>query len=114
MERSDEEGETQESSRRGAGQVGRISAQRGQAAGQPGKWPQGRPGQKPQEDHRGAPQRTPPPARRPEELVNTVMALIRARYGEFAIGRGPCGIRYHRAAPTPAALEGRTFRGGRG
>ena len=42
------------------------------------------------------------------------MALIRARYGEFAIGRGARGIRYHRAALTPAALEGRTFSGGRG
>jgi hypothetical protein len=27
--------------------------------------------------------------------VNTVIALIRARYGESAIGRGDRGIRYH-------------------
>ena len=94
MERIDEEGEKQESSRRGAGQVRRSRAQRGQAAGQPGKWPQGRPGQKPQEGHSGAPQCTPTAPWASEELVNRVMMLIRARYGEWAIGRGDRGIRY--------------------
>jgi hypothetical protein len=29
-----------------------------------------------------------------EELVNRVMMLIRARYGEWAIGRGDRGLRY--------------------
>ncbi len=72
MERIDEEGETQESSRRGAGQVRRAGSQRGQTAGQPGKWPQGRPGQKPQEDNRGAPQCTSATPWASEELVNTV------------------------------------------
>src|SRR5713226_8049944 len=52
------EGEKQESSRRGAWQVRRSRAQRGQTAGEPGKWPQGRFGQKPQEGHGGAPQCT--------------------------------------------------------
>jgi hypothetical protein len=92
MERMDEEAE--ESSRRGAGQVRRARAQRSQATVQPGKWPQGRPGQKPQEDHRGAPQRAAPASWASEELVNKVMMLIRARYGAWAIGRGDRGIRY--------------------
>src|SRR5260370_8125633 len=89
MERIDEAWDTQESSRRGAGQVRRASSERGQTAGEPGKWPQGRLGQKPQEGHGGAPQCTPS-----EELVNRVMMLIRARHGEWAIGRGDSGIRY--------------------
>ena len=94
MERTDEEGDTQESSRRGAGQVRRAGAQRGQTAGEQGKWPQGRLGQKPQEGHSGAPQCTSAAPYASEELVNRVMMLIRARYGEWAIGRGDRGIRY--------------------
>jgi hypothetical protein len=94
MERIDEEEETHESSRRGAWQVRRSCAQRGQAAGQSEKRPQGWLGQKSQEDHRGAPQRATPSAWTSEEVVNTVIALIRARYGECAIGRGDRGIRY--------------------
>ncbi len=94
MERTDEEEDTQESARRGAWQVRRSRAQRGQAAGQSGKWPQGRPGQKPQEGHSGAPQCTSAAPWASEELVNRVMMLIRARYGEWAIGRGERGIRY--------------------
>ncbi len=94
MERIDEAWDTQESSRRGAGQVRRAGAQRCQAAGQSGKWPQGRPGQKPQEGHSGAPQCTSAAPYASEELVNRVMMLIRARYGEWAIGRGDRGIRY--------------------
>ncbi len=90
----DEEGDAQESSRRGAWQVGRSRAQRGQAASQSGKWPQGRLGQKPQEGHSGAPQCTPTAPWASEELVNRAMMLIRARYGEWAIGRGERGIRY--------------------
>jgi hypothetical protein len=97
MERIDEEGDTQESSRRGAGQVGRVGSQRGQATGQPGKWPQGWLGQKPQEGHGGAPQCTPTPSWTSEELVNRVMMLIRARHGEWATGRGDRGIRYRAA-----------------
>jgi hypothetical protein len=94
MERIDEAWDTQESSRRGAGQVRRAGAQRCQAAGEPGKWPQGRLGQKPQEGHSGAPQCTSAAPCASEELVNRVMMLIRARYGEWAIGRGDSGIRY--------------------
>ncbi len=95
MERTDEETKGQESSRRGAWQVRRSSTQRGQAAGQSRKWPQGWLGQKPGEDYRGTAQRTAIPAGTAEEVVNTVIALIRARYGESAIGRGDRGIRYH-------------------
>jgi len=95
MERIDEAGDTQESSRRGAGPVRWARTQRGQAAGQSRKWPQGRVGQKSGEDYRGAAQRPVSPAGPAEEVVNTVIALIRARYGEAAIGRGGHGIRYH-------------------
>ena len=97
MERIDEEGDTQESSCRGVGQVRRARAQRGQAAGQSGKWPQGWLGQKPQEGRGGAPQCTPIASWASEESVNRVMTLIRARHGEWAIGRGDSGIRYRAA-----------------
>ena len=95
MERMDEETQNQESSRRGSGQVRWTRPQRGQAAGQSRKWPQGWLGQKPGEDYRGPAQRTATTAGASEEVVNTVIALIRARYGESAIGRGDRGIRYH-------------------
>jgi hypothetical protein len=95
MERVDEEGGTQESSRRGAWQVRRARAQPGQAAGQSGQRPQRRLGQKPGEDYCGTAQRAASPAWASEEAVNTVIAVIRARYGESAIGRGDRGIRYH-------------------
>jgi hypothetical protein len=98
MERSDEEVGAQESPRRGAGQVRRARSQRGQAAGQPGKWPQGRFGQKPQEDHRGAAQCAPATAWTPHESLNALVEKIRARFGDYAIGRGDGGIRY--SAPT--------------
>ncbi len=94
MERMDEETKSQESSRRGSGQVRWTRAQRGDATGQSGKWPQGRLGQKPGEDYRGTAQRKATTARASEEVVNMVIALIRARYGESAIGRGDRGIRY--------------------
>ena len=95
MERIDEAGNTQESSRRRTRPVRRTGAQRSQAAGQSRKWPQGRVGQKPGEDARGPAQRPPTPAGTAEEVVNSVIALICARYGEAAIGRGDHGIRYH-------------------
>ena len=95
MERMDEETQRQESSRRGSGQVRWTRPERGQAACQPGKWPQGWLGQKPGENYRGTAQRPATTAGTAEEVVNTVIALIRARYGESAIGRGDHGIRYH-------------------
>jgi hypothetical protein len=50
MERSYEEA-TKESARGGAWPAGRIGTERGKAARQPQKWPQGWSGQKPQEAH---------------------------------------------------------------
>lgn len=94
MERMNEETQRQESSRRGAGQVRWARPQRGQAAGQPGKWPQGRFGQEPQEENRGPAQRATTAPRSPENLIETVIASICARFGDGAIGRGHCGIRF--------------------
>jgi hypothetical protein len=86
---------TQESSRGGARQVGWIGSERGEKAGQPRKWPQGRPGQKPQEENRLATQRpTPAAGETPQEGVSTAVASIRARFGYRAIGLGYGGIRY--------------------
>jgi hypothetical protein len=92
MERIDE-GATQESSRGGSWQIRWPSAERGQAACQPRKRPQGRRGQKPQEDNRSAAQRAASAARSPEEIIETVIAAIRARFGDCAIGLGDHGIR---------------------
>ena len=94
MGRAYEEAQTKESSRGGSWQVGWVGAQRGQAAGQPRKWPQGRPGQKPQEENRSPAQRAATAARSPEELIETVIASVRARFGEWAIGLGDHGIRF--------------------
>jgi len=94
MERNHEETETQESSRGGSWQVGWVGPQRGQTACQPRKWPQGRPGQKPQEESRSPAQRAATAARPPEELIETVIASIRARFGDWAIGLGDHGIRF--------------------
>ena len=94
MERMNEETERQESSCRSSGEVRRSRAQRGQAAGQPGKWPQGRFGQKPQEENRRPAQRTTAAPRSPEKLIETVIAAICARFGACAIGRGDRGIRF--------------------
>jgi hypothetical protein len=86
---------TQESSRRGPRQVGWVSPERGQKAGQPREWPQGRPGQKPQEENRLATQRpTATAGETAEEGVSTAVASIRARFGYRAIGLGYGGIRY--------------------
>ncbi len=95
MERIDEAGDTQESSRGRAWPVRRARAQRGQAAGQSRKWSQGWLGQKLGEDDRSPAQRPGSPAGTAEEIVNSVIAVICARYGEAAIGRGDHGIRYH-------------------
>jgi hypothetical protein len=85
----------QESSRRGSQQVGWLSPERGQKAGQPRKWPQGRPGQKQQEKNCLATQRPAPKAgETPEQGVSAAVASIRARFGYRAIGLGYGGIRY--------------------
>jgi hypothetical protein len=100
MERIQEEkAEAQECSRGGAWQVRLGGAQRGQAAGQPRERPQGRPGQQPQEDSRRTARRPATPARASQEvLLNAVIALIRARFGDVAIGLGELDIRYRAAA----------------
>ena len=94
MERSHEEKAIQESARSGTRPPGRPGPQRGEKARQQGERAQGRIGQKPQEDHRGAPQCPSAPPRAPQEGVSAVMAVIRARYGLLAIGLGAGGIRY--------------------
>ncbi len=94
MERGHEEA-TQESARRGAGKVGRLSRERGQETGQSRKWAQGRSGQEPQEENCGSAKRpTPAGGEASEEGVNAAIASIRARFGRRAIGLGDGGIRY--------------------
>ncbi len=90
-----EEAKTEEPARSGAWAAGGSRAQRGQATGQPGKWPQGRFGQKPQEGYRRQAQ-CPPPAAGPsqEERLSASIATIRTRFGYHAIGLGDVGIRY--------------------
>jgi hypothetical protein len=90
----EEKAGAQESTRSGAWQVGRAGTQRGQTAGQPRKRSQGRLGQKPQEDHRCAAQRAPAPSGSSQEVLSTIITLIRARFGDVAIGLGERGIRY--------------------
>jgi hypothetical protein len=67
---------TQEFSRRGPRQVRRLSPERGQKTGQPRKWPQGRPGQEPQEENCCPAKRARPAAgKAPEEGVNAANRL---------------------------------------
>jgi hypothetical protein len=94
MERGHEEEETQESSRGGAWQARWLGAQRGQTPRQPRKWPQGRPGQKPQKGNCRPPQCAASAPRSPQEAIEVVIASIRARFGDGAIGLGDHGIRF--------------------
>jgi hypothetical protein len=94
MERGYEEAETQESSRGGPWQVRWAGAQRGQTAGQSRKWPQGRLGQKPQEENRRPSELATSATRSPQKLIETVIASIRLRFGDWAIGLGDHGIRF--------------------
>ena len=94
MERSDEEGQAQESSRGGAGQIGRTGTKRSEKARQQGERPQGRFGQKPQEDRGGTAQCTAATPWAAQEAVNLLIQFICARYGQLAIGWGDGGIRY--------------------
>jgi hypothetical protein len=97
MERADEEA-AQESSCSCPRQAGRVGAQRGQMARQWRKWPQGGPGQKPQEDYCHPAQRTAS-APWPQEVIGIVIASIRARFGDGAIGLGNSGIRFAASVP---------------
>jgi hypothetical protein len=98
MEGVDEEGQRQESSRGGIGQTGRTGAERSQTARQRGERPQGRPGQKPQEDRGGAAQCAAATPWASQEAVNLLIHFICASYGQLAIGRGDRGIRYRAAS----------------
>ncbi len=83
------------SSRRGPRQVGRLSWERGQKAGEPRKWPQGRPDRKPQEENCRPAKRPPPAAGEvPQGAVSAAIASIRVRFGYCAIGLGFGGIRF--------------------
>jgi hypothetical protein len=94
MERVDEEGQTQESSCGGTGQVRRAGAERSQKARQQGERPQGRAGQKPQEDRRSAAEFSAATSWASQEAITL---LICARYGRLAIGWGDGGMRYRPA-----------------
>ena len=85
----------QESSRRGSRKVGRLSPERGQKTGEPRKWPQGRPGQKPQEENcRSAKRPAPAAGAAPQGRVSAAITSIRARFGSRAIGWGYGGPRF--------------------
>jgi hypothetical protein len=85
---------TQESPRGGARPVGWLGPERGQKAGQPRKWTQGRPGKKPQEENCLAAQCSTPTTGPPEKGMSAAVASIRGRFGYRAIGLGYAGIRY--------------------
>jgi hypothetical protein len=106
MEWGDEE-TRKESSRGGAWPFEGLGAERGQEARQPRKWPQGRPGQKPQEKNCRPAQRKRPPTGAPKEGLVAALAVIRSRFGFGAIGLGCGGIRYScsRAPLDPVALQ---------
>ena len=89
-----EEAKTEESARGGAWTAGRPRTERTQEARQPGKRPQGRLGQKPQEDYRRQAQCSPPAAWTTQERLTSSIAIIRTRFGHQAIGLGDAGIRY--------------------
>ena len=90
---------TEESARGGVGPIGWPDPQQGQEDRQQRERTKGRPGQKPQEEDRCPPQCTPATARTPQERLNVLVEKIRARFGNYTIGRGDGGIRY--SAPTP-------------
>ena len=94
----EEKAGTQESTRSGAWQIGRVGPQRGQTAGQSRKRSQGRLGQKPQENLGRAAQRLPAPSRSSQEVLSMLIALIQVRFGDVAIGLGEHGIRYRAVA----------------
>jgi hypothetical protein len=90
--------QTSEESARGGAR--RAGAQPSQTACEPGERAQGRAGQKPQEDARGAAQCAAAPARTSQAQVNAAMVRIRARFEDFAIGLGYGGLRYIAAVRT--------------
>ncbi len=103
MERSDEEVGAQESPRRSTWPVRWRGPQRGQTARQPGERAQGRVGQKPPKDARLSTQRAASPSWSPQD-IKAAIALIRGRFGYFAIGLGEAGIRYRRGGAEDTQL----------
>src|SRR5229473_7138151 len=103
MERSDEEVGAQESPRRSTWPVRWLGPQRCQTARQPGEGAQGRVGQKPPKDARLSTQRAASPSWSPQE-IKAAIALIRGRFGYFAIGLGEVGIRYGRGGAEETQL----------
>jgi hypothetical protein len=81
------------------GRLGGFGAERGQKAREQRARVEKRPGQEPQEDHCRAPQFPPSAARTHQENLIALVALIRARFGAFAIGIGNGGIRSPASMP---------------
>lgn len=95
MEWSDEEVQSEESARGSAWQARWPGPQRSQAARKSREWAEGRVGQKPPQDTRLPAQRTSSPCSS-RQTVNAAIALVRERFGYFAIGLGEAGLRYGR------------------
>jgi hypothetical protein len=93
MEWVDEKTQTQESARGGTWPARWLGPQRSETARQPRKWPQGRPGQKPQEDSRCPAQRAAAAPGSQKEFIQKLIDAICARFGERAIGLGEGGFR---------------------
>jgi hypothetical protein len=96
--RNDGKAKTEESARGGTGPIGWVGAERRQEARQQGKWSEGGPGQKPQDNSGRQTQCGPATAWTPQESLNELIEKIRDRFGNYAIARGDGGIRY--SAPT--------------
>jgi hypothetical protein len=97
MERDDEEGKAQKSSRGSTWEVRWVGTQPGQAPRQPRKWPQGWSGQKPEEKNGRATQCATSPSRSTQEIIELVIASVRARFGNGAIGLGVRRIHFNEA-----------------
>src|SRR5271167_2108836 len=93
MEGKGEKAKTEESACGGTRSVGWLGPQQGQEARQQRKRAQVWSRQKPQENFGRPAQCTSATAWTPQRL-NLLVAVIRARFGDFAIGRGNSGIRY--------------------
>jgi hypothetical protein len=97
MEQVDEEA-AQESSCGCPRQVGQVGAQRGHTALEARKWLQGWHGERLQEDYCG-PTKCTSSAPWPQEVIEIVIASIRARFGNGAIGLSDSGIRFTAREP---------------
>jgi hypothetical protein len=93
MERKGDKAKTEESACGGARSVGWLGPQQGQKARQQRERTQGRTGQKPQENF-GRPAQCTPATAWMSQRLNLLIEVIRARFGDCAIGRGNSGIRY--------------------